>query len=55
MARNHNKPRKTDAELCRDAIVELLLEYNCELLSADEWSHVLLRDKDTNEYVGIKE
>lgn len=45
-----NKP--SDVEECRDKINQLLMEYNCELMSADDWSNVLLYDKDTGEYVG---
>jgi predicted transcriptional regulator len=49
-----NKKRITDLEECRDKIESLLREYNCELISADEWHQVLIRDNDTDETKGFK-
>lgn len=43
---------KDDLEECRDKINKLLKEYNCELLSADKWHDVLIRDIDTNKTLG---
>lgn len=42
----------TDLDECRRKIRGILEEYNCRLLSADEYSHVLLYDKDTQETTG---
>lgn len=42
-----NNPEKTDLEECRDKINALLEEYNCHLMSADEWHSVILFDNDT--------
>lgn len=39
-----------DLEECKHKLNNLLREYNCSLISAEEWSRrVLLIDKDTNE------
>lgn len=43
---------KSDLEECRDKIKELLIEYNCSLMSADEWSNILIIDNDTQETLG---
>ena len=51
MARGKNT-KLTDLELCKIEIKKLLAEYNCALVSADEWSQVLLYDKDTYKTVG---
>lgn len=45
--------KTTDIEECRNKLFNLLREYNCQLISADEWQHVLLLDKDTNETVSV--
>lgn len=42
----------SDIEQCKRKIKALLEEYNCKLISADEWHHVLLYDMDTHETVG---
>lgn len=55
MAKNNNKPKKTDAEVCRDKIKAILEEYNCCLISADEYSWVLIYDNDTFETVGMRD
>lgn len=39
-------------EICKLEIKNLLMEYNCRLVSADEWSEVLLYDEDTTLYIG---
>lgn len=54
MAKNTNKPKQTDAEVCRDKIKAILEEYNCTLMSSDEYSWVLAYDNDTFETVGMK-
>lgn len=41
-----------DLEECRDKISALLKEYNCRLISADEYSEVLLLDRDTDKIIG---
>jgi hypothetical protein len=46
------RDERDDLEECRDKINKLLKEYNCELISADEWHHVLIRDCDTDETMG---
>lgn len=51
MARG-NSIKLSDLELCRLEIKKLLSEYNCFLISADEWTPVLLFDKDTYKTVG---
>ena len=38
-----------DIEICRAKINALLVEYNCEVISADEYTQTLIRDKDTEE------
>ena len=43
---------KRDIEICKDKIKAILGEYNCRLMSADEYSHVLLYDEDSYETVG---
>ena len=49
----HSKNNKrSDLEECRDKINTLLREYNCLLMSADEYSSVLLCDKDTHKTKG---
>lgn len=45
-----NKPEdKKDLEECKDKLIALIKEYNCSLISADEWHSVLIRDNDTDE------
>jgi len=39
--------RLSDLEECQLKIHKILLEYNCTLMSADEWSRVLIYDNDT--------
>ena len=41
--------RISDIEICRDKIKALLREYNCDLISADEYHNVLIMDLDTHE------
>ena len=41
----------TDLELCKLEVTKILNEYNCSLISADEWSRVLLIDNDTQKSV----
>jgi hypothetical protein len=55
MAKNTNKPKKTNAEVCSDNIKATLEEYNCTLMSADEYSWVLVYDNDTFETAGMRE
>lgn len=38
---------------CRRKIKALLSEYNCILISADEWSSVILYDNDTKEETSV--
>lgn len=45
----------SDLEECKYKINRLLKEYNCYLMSADEWSRVLLIDNDTQESVLAEE
>jgi hypothetical protein len=49
--RNKNKKAISDLEECKLKVLATLREYNCELMSADEWSQVLIRDKDTDKTV----
>jgi hypothetical protein len=51
--RNPNKQTQNDIEICKSRIIALLEEFNCELLSADEWHRVLIRDRDTQETKGF--
>lgn len=44
--------KKSDIEICKSKVKSILEEYNCSLMSADEYSHVLLLDNDTYETVG---
>ncbi len=44
--------KKRDIEICKGKIKVILEEYNCILMSADEYSHVLLYDNDSYETVG---
>lgn len=41
----------SDLEECKGKVLKILREYNSELISADEWHSVLIRDKDTEETV----
>ena len=52
--KNHNRQPVPDLEECRNKIIHLLNEYNCDLISADEWYNVLLQDCDTLETIGFK-
>lgn len=52
MKRNPEEIR--DIEICKKKIEAILKEYNCGLMSADEWHHVLIYDKDTNETLVLK-
>jgi len=52
MAKNTQK--QTDIEECKDKIKMILREYNCEIISADEYTSVLLRDRDTEECLNIQ-
>lgn len=45
--KNYNS--KSDLQKCRVKIKALLEEYNCRIMSADEWSHCLIVDNDTDE------
>lgn len=47
-----NREKVKDVEECRDKINEILKEYNCTLLSSDEWHSVIIRDNDTNDETG---
>lgn len=49
--RNKNKKAISDLEECKLKVLATLREYNCELMSADEWTQVLIRDKDTDKTV----
>lgn len=40
---------ESDLAKCRRKIKNLLEKYNCEIISADEWTHTLIRDKATQE------
>lgn len=42
---------RRDIEECREKLMALLMEYRCDLISSDDWSSVLLFDKDTNETI----
>ena len=44
--------KKSDIEICKSKVKSILEEYNCSLMSADEYSNVLLYDNDTHEKVG---
>ncbi len=41
--------RLRDIEVCRDKIRAMLKEYNCDLISAEEYHGVLIIDLDTHE------
>ncbi len=51
MSKRNRKPL-SDIEECKLKIKNILSEYNCYLMSADEWHSVLLVDKDTDETEG---
>lgn len=38
-----------DIDVCKYKILAILAEYNCSLLSQDDWSNILIRDNDTQE------
>jgi len=42
---------RRDIEECREKLMALLTEYRCSLITSDEWSSVLLLDKDTDETI----
>jgi len=52
MARNSKD--NTDFDICKIKIEQLLKEFNCEIISADEYTSVLIRDKDTKEIDRLK-
>ena len=39
---------------CKRKIINILEKYNCELISADEWHTVLIRDKDIDETTSVQ-
>ena len=47
----NNKSSNSDLEECKLKVLATLRDYNCELLSADELTQVLIRDKDTDKTV----
>ena len=49
--KNSKKNINSDLEECKIKLLAILREYNCELMSADECSQVLVRDKDTDKTV----
>ena len=51
MSKQNRKPL-SDIEECKRKIKSILSEYNCRLVSADEYSVVLLVDDDTDETEG---
>lgn len=51
MAKQNKRPT-TDLQQCKREIKALLETHNCYLMSADEWSNVLIVDADTNETDG---
>ena len=52
MARNSKD--NTDFDIYKIKIERLLEEFNCEIISADEYTTVLIRDKDTKEVDRLK-
>jgi len=46
-----NKEEKTvnDIEKCKEKIQKILNKYNCRLIAADEYTEVLLQNKETEE------
>lgn len=42
--KNTKKDKDHDLLECKERIRALLCEYNCELISQDEWHGVLIRD-----------
>ena len=48
-----NKGRSNDVAECKARIRALLSEYNCVLISADEYHDVLLYDWDTKQYANM--
>lgn len=52
MAKRSDETKRTDVEELRDKIKSLLLEYNCAL-ETEDYSGLWLRDKDTDETVGM--
>jgi len=48
-----SETQTSDIAECRAKIRELLTEYNCMLISADEWHDVLLYDHDTKQYANM--
>lgn len=53
--KNSSRTAQTDLEECKQKLNSLLREYNCYLMSADEWSNVLLIDNDTDETTSAQE
>lgn len=43
----------TDLEEARIKIQQILREYNCVIFSADEWSSVIIKDKDTKQSANL--
>ncbi len=48
-----NATTTTDLERCKRRINAVLKEFNCVLESGDDYSWVLLRDRDTDETTGM--
>ena len=54
MARQSETQHRDVAE-CKARIRALLSEYNCELISADEYHDVLIFNPDTDEWANMNE
>ena len=44
---------KSNLDLCKAHIKVILETYGCEIISADEWTQTLIRERSTNETVKI--
>lgn len=49
--RKDKKQSESDLIKCKSKLLAILEKYNCELISADEYVQVLIRDKDTDKTV----
>lgn len=53
MKRENREDKPSDLELCKEKVIALLKEYNCAI-ETDDYAALWMRDRDTNETVGMR-
>lgn len=48
-----NSEGMSDLAICKEKILLILREYNCQLMDLDEGGRLLLMDNDTRQTIGI--